>query len=101
MAGPNLPVTTDTTYPDSQTDPSVKTHQQHHDVIHAAVNRWDTAPPAVGQLAQFNGSTWVGVTPNYVVNMGGVARIWGRTAAQGLPTISESLDGDYALVDPT
>jgi hypothetical protein len=101
MAGPNLPVNVDTNNADSTTDPSVKLHQQHHDAIHAAVNRLDTATPQVGQLMMWNGSTWVGVTPSYVQNMGGVARIWGRTAAQGLPTIAESADGDYAFVDPS
>lgn len=37
-----LPVNIDTTYADSDAEPSVKTHQQHHDVIHAAVNAFDT-----------------------------------------------------------
>lgn len=101
MAGPNLPVNVDTNNADSATDPTVKAHQQHHDALHALANRWDTATPTVGQFAYYNGSVWVGVTPNYVVNMGGAARIWGRTAAQGLPTIAESQDGDYAFVDPS
>lgn len=37
-AAPNLPVNIDTTYADSGTDASVKTHQQHHDTLHAVVN---------------------------------------------------------------
>lgn len=33
-------------------------------------------------------------------NMGGVARIWGRTAAQGMPTEAEGLaDDDYIFLD--
>lgn len=46
MAGPGLPVNIDTTYVDSGTDASVKTHQQHHDAIHAIVNAVDTAVPS-------------------------------------------------------
>ena len=41
MAGPNLPVTIDATYADSNTDPAAKTHQQHHDVIHSMLNQFD------------------------------------------------------------
>lgn len=33
-----LPVNVDTTYADDAGDASVKTHQQHHDEIHAFVN---------------------------------------------------------------
>lgn len=50
MAGPNLPVNVDTTYADSGTDPSVKLHQQHHDAIHAAVNKISTTAPQNGQV---------------------------------------------------
>jgi len=101
MAGPNLPTNIDSTYGDSTTDASVKVHQQQHDVIHAVVNRFDTASPSVGQLLVWNGNTWVPTSVSYVVNKGGVGALWGRTAAQGLPTIAESADGDYALVDPS
>lgn len=35
-----------------------------------------------------------------VQNMGGAARIWGRTTAQGLPTVGDgALDGDWCLMD--
>jgi hypothetical protein len=35
-----------------------------------------------------------------VRNMGGVDRIWGRVAVQGLPTAAEgAIDGDWALMD--
>lgn len=43
MAGPGLPVNIDTTYADSGTDASVKTHQQHHDLLHTVVNDFDVA----------------------------------------------------------
>lgn len=43
MASPHLPVSIDTTYADSNTDASVKVHQQHHDLIHTVVNVFDTA----------------------------------------------------------
>jgi hypothetical protein len=48
MASPGLPVTIDTTYADSGSDPSVKIHQQNHDTIHAMLNRLDNAAPAIG-----------------------------------------------------
>lgn len=48
MAGPGLPVNVDSTYADSGTDASVKTHQQHHDSIHALVNKLDIAAPTSG-----------------------------------------------------
>lgn len=35
---PNLPVSIDTSYPDSATDPSVQTHQIHHDILHGIAN---------------------------------------------------------------
>lgn len=34
-----LPVNVDTTYADDGGDASVKTHQQHHDIVHGAVNK--------------------------------------------------------------
>ena len=34
----HLPVNINATYADSNVDPSVSLHQQHHDLIHAAVN---------------------------------------------------------------
>lgn len=43
MAGPGLPVNIDTTYADSGTDASVKTHQQHHDLAHTIANDFDLA----------------------------------------------------------
>jgi hypothetical protein len=50
LAGPNLPVNVDATYSDSGTDPSVQLHQQHHDLIHAILNRFDKdATPTNGQ----------------------------------------------------
>ncbi len=33
-----LPVNINTTYPDSEVDASIALHQQHHDIIHAAIN---------------------------------------------------------------
>lgn len=58
MAGPNLPVNVDVTYPDSGTDSSVKTHQQHHDAIHAIVNLIDKdAAPSNGDTLLFNSTT--------------------------------------------
>ncbi len=34
-----LPVNIDATYADSEQDASIKLHQQHHDIIHAAINQ--------------------------------------------------------------
>jgi hypothetical protein len=67
MAGPNLPVNVDVTYPDSGTDSSVKTHQQHHDAIHAIVNLIDKdAAPSNGDTLLFNSTTGL-----YVPGSGG------------------------------
>ena len=52
MAGPNLPVNIDSTYADDGGDASVKTHQQHHDTIHTAVNKISTSIPSDGQVAK-------------------------------------------------
>jgi hypothetical protein len=41
MGGPGLNTNIDTTYPDSGTDPSVKVHQQIHDILAAFVNMLD------------------------------------------------------------
>jgi hypothetical protein len=48
MPGPGLPVNVDSTYDDDTTtpDPSVKAHQQHHDVLHAFANEHDTGTRA-------------------------------------------------------
>lgn len=66
MAGPGLPVNIDATYPDSGTDPSDKIHQQHHDAIHAIVNKWDKdATPTNAQVLTYNLSTglWAPAAP--------------------------------------
>ena len=34
-----------------------------------------------------------------VQNAGGFDRVWGRTSAQGLPSLTESQDGDWAVVE--
>lgn len=69
MASPNLPVNVDASNIDSSTDPTVKTHQQHHDVIHTLVNRFDaTAAPTIGQVYQFDGTVMVPTTLPSVTN---------------------------------
>ena len=59
MSGPGLPVNIDATYPDSSSDPSVKAHQQQHDVIHRMLNRLDNVTPSVvGAVLSWDGSLW-------------------------------------------
>lgn len=60
MAGPNLPINIDTTYADSGTDTTVKSHQQHHDAIHGVVNAFDTSlkTAVLGDILTWNGSAY-------------------------------------------
>lgn len=103
MASFNLPTNVDSANADSTTDPTVQQHQQNHDTVHGVINKLDSTilAPTDGQLIQYSASTgrWVPVTINAVINMGGFARVWGRTAAQGLPTLAESADDDWAFVE--
>lgn len=66
MAGPNLPVNIDTTYADSGTDATVKTHQQHHDSIHGIVNKFDTGlgTASNGNVLAWNGTVYAPATPS-------------------------------------
>lgn len=57
MAGPNLPVTIDSTYTNSGSDATVQLHQQHHDAIHSIVNRFDTG---IGTATNGHVLTWNG-----------------------------------------
>lgn len=62
-----------------------------------AAGAGETANEAL-TLAQATADTLASLS--VVQNMGGVSRIWGRTAAQGLPTTAEGvLDGDYVFLD--
>jgi hypothetical protein len=53
MAGYNLPVNADATYADSVSDPSVKIHQQHHDIVASFVRTFDK------DITPADGQTWV------------------------------------------
>lgn len=68
MAGPGLPVNIDTTYPDAG-DSSVPIHQQHHDLIHAAVNAIDvdTLPSTPVPLAGVFANNQTGTTYTLVL----------------------------------
>ena len=60
MAGPNLPVTVEVTYTDSDADPSVKLHQRHHDALHRLVNLLDNSNVArSGTVLVGNGATFL------------------------------------------
>jgi hypothetical protein len=91
-----LPVNIDTTYPDL-TDPSVKLHQQHHDIIHRDVNglnairyahstgndandgqSWGTAKKTV--LAAYDSLPSVGGT----IKIGANTQVGGEIAGQGI-----------------
>jgi hypothetical protein len=48
VAGPALPITIDTDYADVADDPAAKLHQQHHDLIHEIVNKFDRVTPTIG-----------------------------------------------------
>lgn len=50
-----LPTNLSANYSGDGSDPSVKLHQQHHDIIHAAVNEF--APPVVKTSAEWSDST--------------------------------------------
>lgn len=49
-----LPSTIDATYADDVADATVKTHQQHHDVLHAFFNSFEGTTPATFQGAHAN-----------------------------------------------
>lgn len=59
MPGPGLPVTIDSAYADDGSDATVKLHQQHHDVLHAFANEFDTATRQDGQVWLRSGGLWV------------------------------------------
>lgn len=48
----NLPVDIDATNADDGTRPTVKTHQQHHDTVHAEVNRLSIGSPVVAVTSE-------------------------------------------------
>jgi hypothetical protein len=50
VPGPGLPVNVDSAYVDDGADATVKLHQQHHDVLHAFANEFDTATRAALDL---------------------------------------------------
>ena len=60
MAGPQLPVDIDRSYPNSRTDPTIRAHQRAHDAVHRIVNTIDVslATAEVGQVLTWNGSTY-------------------------------------------
>jgi hypothetical protein len=76
MAGPNLPVNIDASYPDSS-DASVKAHQQAHDAIHGVVNAFDTTIGAAttGQVPIFNGTVYTPGTPSAAGTVATVAAV--------------------------
>lgn len=59
----SLPTNIDTSNADDGTRPTVKTHQQHHDTIHAEVNRLTLGQPVwVGTVAPAdNTMLWVDI----------------------------------------
>src|SRR5664279_2204214 len=60
MAGPGLSVTNDTSYADSGTDPSVKIHQQDHDLLATVADDFDVANNgAAGNVPIGNGTVLV------------------------------------------
>ena len=60
MASPNLPVTVEVTYTDSDADPSVNLHQRHHDALHRLVNLLDNSNVASsGTVLVGNGATFL------------------------------------------
>lgn len=60
MARFNLPVNLATTYPSASDDPTVRTHQQHHDAIHRVVNLFDrTSTAATGAVPIGDGGALV------------------------------------------
>ena len=67
MAGPGLPENIDATYDDDAGDESVKTHQQHHDVIHDIVNKFDKdASPSDHYFWLYDSATGVYLPASFV-----------------------------------
>jgi hypothetical protein len=105
-------VSVDTTYADSGTDPTVKLHQQHHDVLHAFANKFDTATPSNGNTLVWNSTTqlWVpgttGGTPDHGT-LPGLAdddhpQYYNQArgdARYGLKTVVDDLVADVAAID--
>lgn len=65
----DLPVNIDTSYADSGTDATVKTHQQHHDAVHALYNNLAGATPNAAAVPALTPTVGTSLATTGTVNL--------------------------------